>query len=407
MKKVKPVLWTRFDAKNEYPIKLRFFLESEGKYKYLNLNIGLPALKYFNPKTGEVRESYPKHIEYNNIIKDALLAFKPEDKLNSGESFLEFLKQHYTLLLEQKKFGNHKKFKVLYSKLTEYLKEKDLKFNQIDINFLKGFQNYLVNDGLNPNTIQIYLNKLKRLYNIARHEKKIVGENVFEFFKYHGQSTVSKALTAEEFKIFAYTEINDKRLQKVRKEALLLFFSNGARIGDFLRLRWSAVQGNHLCYKMQKTGKEMNVVINKPLARLLCELLPPDEQVTHEVIKLYSYEKQIKYLQYYCVYHPYEYILDYMQGLEFKDDFEKYNKIQTITATWNKTMKDLCKYLIIRPISSHSMRHTFASQLVQENSIQVVQQSLGHANILISQKYLKTLDNSQLDTANSTFYDKF
>ena len=415
MKKVKVVLWTRQDAKNEYPIKLRFFSESEGKYKYNSLKIGLSAVKYFNEKEGLVRSIHPKHIEYNSIIKEALKKNTTEPSINTingnasaNDSFMMYLLEYYNQLIDNGSIGNGKKFKVLYNKLEGFLENKDLKFSQFDIQFVKNFHFYLKGEELNDNTIQIYLNKLKRIYNIARQEKKITGDNLWEFYKYSGHQTVSKALTVDEFDIFSLSELKDEKLARLRREALILFFSNGMRIGDLILLKWKSIENKHINYNMRKTKKLMNVFISMPLAHLLCELISKKGKYSEDILGA-NYELQINFINTYSWKHSNEYIVDYMKDLVFKGEFQKYNKVQNITANWNRSLKLVCDKLKLRPISSHVMRHSFSSLLLGggKTDIKMVSQSLGHSSIGITNKYIRTLSTPEMDAVTGSFYNDF
>ena len=83
---------------------------------------------------------------------------------------------------------------------------------------------------------------------------------------------------------------------------------------------------------------------------------------------------------------------------------------QSMTALWNKIAKELGESLGINTkLCSHVMRHTYSSLLLFDGkaNIKEVSQTLGHQNIAITNKYIKTLSNMELDNLTNDFYGKF
>lgn len=406
MKKVKAVLWPRMDADGNYPLKIRYYCEKEGRYKYKPIGIVVSARKYFNPSAGLVRASHEKHTELNKVIQERLLNFS-QDKNDNQSSFLVFLKKHYENLIELGNYGNAKKFMVLYNHIIKFQKGKDLKFSDFDLSFLKKFHAYLKSKVGSDNTIQIYLNKLKRCYYLARQQRLIVGDNIWEFYKYTGIQIESKALTRDEFMLLRNTNLNGGKYERVRREALMLFFTNGMRIGDLLLLKWKNVHSGYIAYTMRKTKMSMRVSISEPLAHLL--LVTIDSKFNSKD-NLMPYFAQLNFIEEYAKMHKEEFVLDYLNNVEFKDDFERYNKVQSLTASWNRFAKELGEFLgINNKLCSHVMRHTYTSLLLYDGkaNIKEVSQTLGHQNIAITNKYIKTLSNMELDNLTNDFYGKF
>lgn len=406
MKKVKAVLWPRMDADGNYPLKIRYYSEEEERYKYKPIGIVVSAKKYFNAATGQVRASHEKHQELNKVIQERLSDFSIE-KNDNQSSFLVFLKNHYENLIELGHYGNAKKFMVLYNHIVKFQKSKDLKFSDFDLNFLKKFHAYLRNAVNSDNTIHIYLNKLKRSYYLARQQRLITGDNIWEFYKYTGTQVESKALSRDEFSLLRNTNLKDGRYEKVRREALILFFINGMRIGDLLLLKWKNVHSNFIVYTMRKTKMSMRIAISEPLAHLL---LTNIDSKFYDKDNLMPYFAQLNYIENYANKHKEEYVLNYLNNIEFKDEFEKYNKVQSLTASWNKHAKELGESLGINTkLCSHVMRHTYSSLLLfyGKANIKEVSQTLGHTNIAITNKYIKTLNNMELDSLTNDFYGKF
>lgn len=402
MRKVEAMLWHKPNSKKLLPIKVRYW---EGTYKYINLNIFLTSDKFFNKKTGQVRASHPEHEKYNDIIKNAVKKYSAEH--SSGESFKKYLKQHYDNLLKIGKIGNGKKFQVLYNHLNNF-RPQDIKFTDLDIVFLRNFHDFLRNNELNDNTIQIYLNKFKRTYYMARQDKLVVGDNIFEYYKFYGSTTYSKSMSPKEFHAFKNAVLFSSDYIRIRDYNMMLFYLNGIRVGDALLLKFKNINGEYITYAMRKTGKSMKVFMSKQLIELIWKILP-EEFVFNKYgcdITLPNKIDKLTYIQRYSQQFPEHYIFAQLNDFVFESNQKRYEKVQSLTTKWNLDLKKLCGFISLTPISSHVMRHTYATMMLASKvDIRLISEALGHANLNVTVRYIKSLGTEQVGIASVDFYD--
>lgn len=88
--------------------------------------------------------------------------------------------------------------------------------------------------------------------------------------------------------------------------------------------------------------------------------------------------------------------------------FNKENNKPIATQSVNKVIRSICKRANVRMFSSHTLRHTYATRLVESNvPIKIVQNLLGHNDITITlNTYTSVLDDYEsaaMDIINNEF----
>lgn len=88
--------------------------------------------------------------------------------------------------------------------------------------------------------------------------------------------------------------------------------------------------------------------------------------------------------------------------------FDKNNNRPFTTQSVNKVIETICKNANIRVISSHTLRHTYATRLVEYNvPIKIIQNLMGHKDIKITMNiYTSVLDDYE-NSAMAIINDKF
>jgi len=403
MRKVNAVIW-HVKKKDGYPIRIRVW--EKDKYVYYNTSLFLNARKLFNPKTGLVRESHEDYIRFNSIIKDNIKRFSVEH--TSTDSFKDYLKEHVESLYRAKNFGNANKFSVLYNHLNAF-RPTDIQFLDITPSFVRKFKQFLQSNNLRDTTIQIYINKFKRIYYLARADKKIVGENVFENFPNSAAPTHSKALSREVFEKFRDAFVLGGNEERWRDENLFLFYCNGMRVGDAILLQYKSINDGKIVYRMRKTDKVKEVRLGEDLVNIILKFMP-DEFIYNLNgcdMPLDKSMNGLDFIKYYAEQFPNHYILPYLNNCTFANEHEKYKKVQSVTSIWNLHLKKVCWALSIDRFSSHQIRHTFATLFLEEmGDLRALSTLMAHANLKITINYIKSLNSETVADMSDDFYKK-
>jgi integrase/recombinase XerD len=263
-----------------------------------------------------------------------------------------------------------------------------LDFKQVDVQILKGFENFLFKKGLGSSTVYGNLKRVRSCFNMAIKEQIIgVGDYIFRAYTMPKvKATKKEKLDIDELKLFASQEYENGSIIKTAQQVFMLAFNlAGVRIEDVLTLKWDDVKSERIEYVMAKTG-----AINS-------------FQITPQIRAILDYFQSLKTDKSKKLIVP---ILDekiaLLKSSKSEVDNEKYKKeIGRKTALINKFLKKIGEDAVIdKKISSHIARHTFASIAIKKSNgdINFVQNALKHSNAKITQVYLASLDNDSMDS---------
>jgi site-specific recombinase XerD len=301
------------------------------------------------------------------------------------------LNQYIEIKMSQMlEYNQRKGYTQVLNNWLKYTNEKklgNLDFKQIDVQILKGFENFLFKKGLSSGTVYGNLKRIRTCFNMAIKEQIIsVGDYIFRAYTMPKvKATQKEKLTIEELKLFISQHYEDGSLIKTTQQLFLLAFNlAGVRIEDVLTLKWENVKKERIEYIMSKTG-----AINS-------------FQITPQIKLILDYFKSIKS-------HGAKLIIPIMneeianlKSSKDEAENEKYKKeIGRKTSLVNKFLKKIGEdALIEKKISTHIARHTFASIAIKKSNgdINFVQNALKHSNAKITQVYLASLDNDSMDS---------
>jgi len=97
-------------------------------------------------------------------IKDNIMGTNPH-------SFLQYFSEYIDTLEKSGKFSYYKKSKTVFTKLSEYVGNKKVTFNELTVTFLKRYERYLSeNLGNSINTIHSNMKVIRKVINDAINE---------------------------------------------------------------------------------------------------------------------------------------------------------------------------------------------------------------------------------------------
>lgn len=312
-------------------------------------------------------------------IKEEILGGTPE-------SFIKYMERYRDDLIAKGKMGTHDKVVAVLSKLNDYINKSDLMFDEMDVQFLRKYEQYLrekKNNGVN--TIHSNLKIFRKIFNDAVREE-LIEPNLNPFLKYK--------LTTEKSKKEYLTDTEIEAIEKLAlKEGSVMFhhrnmyifatYAGGIRISDVLQLKWQNYDGMHINISMQKTKETLSVKL-------------PDKAI--QIVEIYSsYQPNRKNTDFIFPFLKND--IEYTPQLLFK-------AISSNTAYANKNLKDIAEDAKVdKKISFHSSRHTFATRALRKGMrIEYVSKIMGHSALKTTQVYTKIV-NEELDKAMDIFND--
>ena len=272
------------------------------------------------------------------------------------------------------------KIKLASSRLREIAKS-PLPFERLTPALLRAYETHLLTKHENhPNTVRGNLAALRSvLYRAIREGYAEQAHNPFFSFKPIGHVRPERdKLTADELRAIEALPLDTgSLLWRIRAQFLFSFYCAGIRFGDLARLRWEHVTeeaGGHLrlTYRMSKTSglKSLRLL---PQARAILDGFPQRDGSP--------------------------YLFPILDGYDLSTPRRLRSAVSAQTALANKYLKKIgARAEVACKLSTHIARHSFADIARQRGwDVYTISKALGHANIKVTENYLKGFDSSALD----------
>ena len=353
---------------NEAPVCLRITKDRKVTYKTL---LHLDP-KYWNDKEQCVKKQHPNAEGLNAVISQrrgeleketCFLSLKDDsvsietirNKINDRTSFdlFEYAEKYIENLRKNQKYATYKKYKSVVKKLRLYVGKETLPIKSISLDFIKEYENYLMNHiGNNRNTATVNLKALAKLVgDIYRNYDMDETGNPFRKIKFKREQTERTYLEIDEIRKIQDLKL---RLQSPLYDARELFLFEcytGIRISDILTLKWKNVASDKISIRMRK-----RTVVENNGGQIL-----PDKYVFN-ILKV---------------------------DVDKVNAQDALNAISSATAIINKQLKRIAEKVgIEKNISTHVGRHSYATALLTSDiPLPVIKEMLGHSDIKITQIY--------------------
>lgn len=265
----------------------------------------------------------------------------------------------------------------VYNSLIKFNGHLDIYFTEIDKSWLIRYESWLRDKcKLKENTLGIRFRTLRVIFNLAI-EKGIAKMESYPFKSYkvsklHSQ-TAKRAISKEEVLSVMDYPVDSKSVYKRLSVDLFTFsyLMAGINMADIAKLTKDNIVDNRLVYTRQKTKKIISI---------------PIHERAMDIIKVYQSPKR-KYL------FP---ILSHE-----RTEMQKRYRVIDVIATVNKHLKNIGNELNI-PVSltTYVSRHSYATVLKRAGvSTSLICESLGHSSEKVTQVYLDSFGNEQIDAA--------
>ena len=259
-----------------------------------------------------------------------------------------------------------------------FCKTDAIRFNQMERSRLKQFENHLRNKGCTWNTVSTYMRTLRSIYNKAvddglAEEKPRLFRHVYTGVK----ANTKRALDAKDMSKLLSASLPrplPQSMEESRAWITLMFLLRGMPFVDLAHLRKTDLQDSVISYRRHKTGTLLTVEI------------PP---AAMNLIKRYQNTDSAS-----------PYLLPILSGNQKSE--EEYAEYQHALRKLNYDLKQLAVYCGIKlNVSSYTSRHTWATLAKYCHfSEQLICDALGHSSTKVTETYLKSFKNDELDRAN-------
>lgn len=340
---------------------------AEGKIRAIRETKKLDYFLYSNPKTPSEKSHNKESLRKAEALKGQTLTellngkygFKTPGK--NKASFVDYFKKLTNERSES--LGNYGNWDSALKHLEKYC-HPDTTFNEVTVEFVEGFKEYLTHKAkmktgkkLSTNSALSYFNKLRAAINKA-YDDGIINDNpVRKVGGIKQEETMRHYLTIDEIKAL----VNKECRYEVLKNAFLFSCLSGLRWSDIQKMTWSQVESFNGGWRINFAQKKTKGIQYHDI---------PD-QAKHYMGEQGNAQEKV------------------FQGLS-------YSSYMNVALTqW------MLKAGITKPITFHCARHSFATMLLNlGEDLYTVSKLLGHSEIKTTQIYAKIMDQKKIDAVN-------
>jgi integrase/recombinase XerD len=302
---------------------------------------------------------------------DHIQALKLEGRLgyaSSFESTLRAVKEFHT----GKKMTYTCREKV-DTRYKDYLSGKALSFVDITPTWLTKFEKALQKKKNSKSTIGIYIRNIRVIFNLATKKHGVKAAYPFNEYTPKSASGRKLALSAHQIALINNYQTENPREQFYRDMFMFSFLANGLNLSDVARLKYSNIDDDSLYVVREKTkNKDEQTELVVPITRQMQDIINNhgSRAVGHDA-----------------------YIFPVLTPA--RGEQANYAEIKQFVKMVNKHLRNIAKAVkITEKISSYTARHSWAT--ISKNSgasTEYIKESLGHSNVLVTEKYLKSFES--------------
>ena len=380
-------------ANGEKPLMIRIC--KDGKKKYVSLGISIKE-ELWDFRNNAPKPQCPNRERICIVINEKICEIQKAvlDKKIAGKGFTA------TTLLETAKSKHNKKktvgeyflsyisnlnkegrvryagmFKVSYSSFIKFNGHLDMAFSDIDATWLKKYETWAKKKGLSVNTISTRVRHLRAIFNLAITEQAIKND-CYPFRAYKvsklNKQTIKRAISKDDvLKIMQYQ--GKSAMERLAVDVFAFsYLTAGINFIDIAKLKRTNIIEGHVVYYRNKTKKLINI---------------PLQPQAMAIINKYKNENS-------------EYLFPILTSYH-KTEIQVANRLHKVLAKLNKHEIGLVLNLSM-PLTTYVARHSYATVLKRAGvSTSIISESLGHSSERITQIYLDSFNNEQIDEAMS------
>lgn len=287
----------------------------------------------------------------------------------------EFVTQHINHLITAGRKSYALSIRQLYNSMVDFSRHLDIPFADIDVAWLRRYELFLREKRLAENTIGIRFRTLRSIYNLAM-EENVASSDSYPFKKFKvsklHQETAKRALSKEDIeRVLSYKSTN-RYLRFPIDIFAFTYYCGGINFVDIAHLTRANIVDGRLIYKRQKTKKLIKIPL-QPQAIAL--------------IKRYNNDES-------------PYLFPILSAFH-KTEVQQANRIHKAITKVNDRLKQIGESLNLPiTLTTYVARHSQATVMKRAGvSTAVIREIMGHSSERVTQIYLDSFDNEQVDNA--------
>ncbi len=290
----------------------------------------------------------------------------------SEYSLFNYMESVIAKLKQKEKVGTAGTYRSTLNSFKKYMKDQDIMLDCITSETMEGYEAWLRNRGIIPNTISFYTRILRAVYNRAVEEDIIENRNPFRHVYIGVDKTVKRALPLAIIKKIKALDLSlTPSLDYARDMFMMSFCLRGMSFIDMAFLKKSDLKNGHLTYRRHKTGQQLVIAWTKEM-QMLVDKYPENRS-------------------------------DYLLPIIRNPGTNERCTYRNVGYNINHNLKRIATMVgVAIPLTMYVARHSWASAAKAKGiPISVISEGMGHDSEATTQIYLASLDTSVVDRANS------
>lgn len=263
----------------------------------------------------------------------------------------------------------------LYNSMVEFNCHLDIPFADIDVAWLRRYELFLREKRLAENTIGIRFRTLRSIYNLAM-EENVASPDSYPFKKFKvsklHQETAKRALSKEDIeRVLSYKSTN--RYMRLPIDIFAFtYYCGGINFVDIAHLTRANIVDGRLIYKRQKTKKLIKIPLQSQAVALIDKYRNDESPYLFPILSAFH-----------------------------KTEVQQANRIHKVITKVNDRLKQIGESLNLPiTLTTYVARHSQATVMKRAGvSTAVIREIMGHSSERVTQIYLDSFYNEQVDNA--------
>ncbi len=263
----------------------------------------------------------------------------------------------------------------LYNSMVEFNRHLDIPFADIDVAWLRRYELFLREKRLAENTIGIRFRTLRSIYNLAM-EENVASPDSYPFKKFKvsklHQETAKRALSKEDIeRVLSYKSTN--RYMRLPIDIFAFtYYCGGINFVDIAHLTRANIVDGRLIYKRQKTKKLIKIPLQSQAVALIDKYRNDESPYLFPILSAFH-----------------------------KTEVQQANRIHKVITKVNDRLKQIGESLNLPiTLTTYVARHSQATVMKRAGvSTAVIREIMGHSSERVTQIYLDSFYNEQVDNA--------
>ncbi|UPT65579.1 MAG: site-specific integrase [Sphingobacteriales bacterium JAD_PAG50586_3] len=315
---------------------------------------------------------------------------KASIKFKGSKNFIEYALSLNKSMMDRNMVRTAKNQRSILTRIEKYWGSKNLSFSEITLEFLKGYEAYLIKDTVKINTVNSHMAAIRGILYKAMNEKEPLltrEKNPFNQYKLKYTPTQKETLSEAEIALLRDAPLNpetDQSIINVRNYYLFSFNNAGIRVSDLMQLKVKNIASGRLHYEMGKTGHFKSIKLNAESCDIINHYVKADAKQEDYLFPILSNE------------------------IHFDDADILRKHLESKTARINQLLKKLATAAKLpKRLHFHSSRHSFSNMARKKNAdLYSISKALGHKSLKVTEMYLSSFDEEALDETMEMIFKK-